>query len=456
MSKEREARLILSKAETTNFLVPAPQGLDYFPYQRAGVEFATLTTNTLFADPPGVGKTIQAIGFMNVKKIETALILCPASVVGSWKREIEKWHLGKPRVEIFHPKSFDARRPPDILIFSYAFASMLGAVKQVLGLRYQYLVLDECHFLKEPKAKRTKHVLAKNGLVGNAEFVHALSGTPIVNRPIEIYPVIKSLCPQAIDNMNYFEYGLNFCKGFKSQWGWDFSGASNLKVLGLRLRSHFMIRRPKESILSQLPQKFEPNVIYLAPDDKETKELVMRMASWDEASAIRKTVSPEFTELSEMRRELGERKVSRAVAYIATQLDSGHEKIVVFAHHKKVIQGLADGLERFGVVSLTGDTPGTERESLIHKFQNNKGIRVFIGSVTAAGVGITLTAASYGIFVEFSWVPGENEQAEDRMHRIGQKECVMIDYLVHEKSLDERILKVLRKKSDALSEVFSA
>lgn len=447
-------RLELSRAESVPEIYPAPAGKEYFPFQNAGIKFALLGNHTLFGDPPGVGKTIQALGFMNARKIPTALIVCPASLVGNWKKEIESWALAPLKIEIYKPKRFKKSNRTDVLIFSYGYASNLAAIADVVkNFDYEFCVLDEVHMLKEPKSKRTKYVLAKNGLAKKAKYVHALSGTPIVNRPIEIYPIIKALCPEAINNMSYFEFGLRYCAGFKSEWGWDFSGASNLKELGHKLRAHFMIRRPKEQILKQLPEKLPPNLVYLN-QDRETASLVKRMAVFDEDVAIRGGVKAEFTELSEMRKELGIAKASAAVDYIRTQLESGHEKIIVFAHHKEVVAELVKGLAEFKPSVIVGDTPKEKRQAQVDQFQTDKESRVFVGSIGAAGVGHTLTAASYVIFVEFSWVPGENEQATDRAHRIGQLECVQTDYLVHERSLDERVLRALLKKSKALKEVF--
>lgn len=445
----------LSRATASEFAVPTPRGLALFPYQRAGVEFMCKAQNVLLADPPGVGKTIQAIGFMNAQRVTRALILCPASVCINWKRELERWLTDDVlSIKIYGSRQHKKSPACDILIFSYSFASRPDAINQVLRSHaYDYLVLDECHYLKERKSKRTKFVLSRKGLVGKAKNVHALSGTPIVNRPIEIFPVIDAICPQAIDGMNYFTFGLKFCGGHKTHWGWDFSGATNLKLLGAKLRRRCMIRRNKTDILKDLPEKFAPNIVYLETD-ANTKRLVGRMKVFDE-NVVLKGISADFEELSELRRELGEAKVARAAEYIRTQLSSGHEKIIVFAHHKTVIETLMKELEPFNPVQVVGGMSAAAKQDMIDKFQTDPTARIFVGSITAAGVGITLTASSYVVFVEFSWVPGENDQAVDRAHRIGQRDGVVSDYLVHEGSLDERVLKVLLSKSKTLREVLT-
>ncbi len=447
-------RLQLSRSTTSSLVVPTPKDISLFEYQRAGVEYALMAKNTLFADPPGVGKTIQTIGFMNVKRLSRVLVICPTSVVHNWEKEIKKWSIDPLTVHVFNPRHAYLEGKPNVLIMSYYYVGYIANVQYALrNGPYEHLIIDECHFLKNPKAKRTKHVLAVNGLRGHAENIHAISGTPIVNRPIEIYPVVKSLCPEAISNMSYFEYGVQYCGGFESKWGWDFNGSSNLHILGMKLRSNFMIRREKKDVLKELPEKFPPNLVYIDESD-DAKTLVKKMNTYDEDLIIRGTVSPEFTEISALRKELGIEKVKKSVEYIVTALESGHEKIVVLAHHVEVISRLKQALEmqNYKSVLMTGATSAKERDENVELFQTDKSIRVFIASVTAA-IGVTLHAASYNIFVEFSWVPGQNQQAIDRTHRIGQTRGVMTDFLVYENSLDERILKKNLEKEKNIKEV---
>ncbi len=445
-----------TKCADDTFVTPSLAGTEFLPFQAAGIHYATYCEHTLFADPPGLGKTIQSIGHANAEKFQSGLILCPASLQHNWKREIEKWSTVPHKVEIYHPKTFDVRGDRSLLIFPYSYASMLGAVKQVLEWqkyrgKIDWMSLDEVHYLKNVDAKRTKYVFAKNGLIAKVKRVHALSGTPIVNRPMELFPVIANLSPESIGNMSRFEYGIHFCAGFKGPWGWDFSGASNLKLLGMKLRSNFMVRRNKEDVLKDLPDKYPPNLVYIDPT-KKAEGLIRNFKTLDANLAIKRAVTADFTEISTLRRELGIEKIETAVEYIKTQLEGGHEKIIVFAHHKEVIAGLEKGLSEFRPVSVTGDTPTLERQQRVDRFQQDKTTRLFIASIGAGAVGFTLTAASFVIFVEFSWVPGENEQATDRAHRIGQTKAVQVDFLVHEGSLDERVLKVLLGKMKAIDE----
>lgn len=445
-----------SKATTSTLDVPMPAGRVLFPYQIAGVEFALESKHTFFADPPGLGKTAQSIAFMNKVGLDSALIICPASLVHNWKREILKWHVAPKRVEIFHPKRFSGTRS-GFLIFPYSQLSNLFWASRVMKLGpWPLTIFDESHFLKNPKAHRTKHALARNGIFGASERVHALSGTPIVNRPIELYPLVKTIAPEAIKNMDYVQFGCRYCAGFlqeiRGRKHWNFTGASNLNELALRLRSSVMVRRNKEDVLKDLPDKIQA-VVYL-DTNKQAQGANSRVSPLlYDPKQFDVSLKHDFTELAEARRELGVLKSPQAVEYIKTQLEAGHEKIVVFAHHKEVVSVLKKELAQYNPVTLTGETQSLDRQRAVDLFQENKEVRVFIGSITASGVGITLTASSYVIFVEPSWVPGENEQAMDRCHRIGQKKSVLVDFLVFEGTLDEYMLRIVSEKSKVINQL---
>lgn len=446
-------KLALSAQLVSSLDIACPSGKSYLNFQKVAVEYNELAPNFLNADPPGVGKTIQTIAFMNHKKIDSCLVFAPASLLINWKRELSAWHLNPElRVEIFNPKTFDPLNPPDVLLASYAYGSKLPAIKQILRWgKYRLTVLDECHYLRTSRSQRTKYILAKNGIISRSEFNIALSGTPLVNKPMELYPIIKALCPEAIGQMTRHDFGMEFCEGWLAPWGWDYKGASNLKLLGQMLRSHFMLRRPKKDLLPLLPKRFPPNIVYI---DAKTGDQSYSHLSLDSIS--KRVGSPDFIEIARVRHEIGVAKIKASALYIANQLESGHEKIVVFAHHKKVIEELKVLLEGFGAVSITGETNAIARDNAVQSFQNDPQKRVIILSIEAASIGLTLTAASYVIFVESSWVPGVNEQAINRVERIGQTRGVQVDYLTTPKSLDERILKALLTKQESFDEVFQS
>lgn len=359
------------------------------------------------------------------------------------------WHIGNPKIQILK-KGIDIIAPDtQIVIVSY---SLMNKHKRQLAKFNSYgLFMDESHYLKNEKTVRTKAAIGSDGFYKNSNQIICLSGTPLANRPIELWTILNALTPQTINYMNKFQYGMKYCAGYKSPFGWDFTGASNMNELGQRLRSDLMVRRSKESVLKDLPEKML-NIVYLE-QNREVGKLIAKMKNFDLDKVIRQSgVSVDFSEISKLRRELGISKVDQAAKYILEQLTSGHRKIVVFAHHQEVVQELEIALKECNPVTFTGTTSEDAKNKAIYKFQNDPSCRVFIGS-SAAYVGITLTAASYVVFVEFSFVPGDNEQAIDRCHRIGQKNSVLAEFLVYENSLDENIIKAHMQKDRIIKKI---
>lgn len=421
-------------------------------FQRAGVAYSLLNRNTLFGDEPGLGKTIQSIGFMNLKGVLKVLIVAPTSLCLNWERELDSWHVGLPSIEIYHPKTFHGRC--DVLIVSHYWVGKIEVVKDIIKKRgdHELLVIDEFHVFKNKKAQVTKNLFAPNGFISRAKNVHAISGTAMENRPYELYWLLKAIAPEVIGDMSEFTYGMKYCAGWKTPWGrWDFTGASNMKDLGLKLRAACMVRRTKKKVLTQLPDKLI-NVVYLSRN-KKVDGIIKKMDLY-EGHVVKGAFTYEFKEMSEARAELGVAKLPESVEYILTQFKAGHKKIIIFAHHKPVIKGLVEALAKYNPLVIDGSTSIEKRDAAVQAFQTNPENHFIILSIRAGGVGLTLTKASYIVKVEFDWKPGLNTQCDDRAHRIGQMNPVVIDYLVYEDSLDLRQLKVVMEKEKNMKEFY--
>jgi SWI/SNF-related matrix-associated actin-dependent regulator 1 of chromatin subfamily A len=230
---------------------------------------------------------------------------------------------------------------------------------------------------------------------------------------------------------------------------WDWSGADNLEELQQRMRERFMVRRLKIDVLPELPAK-RRQVIVLEPG-KALAKLVAReaqaYADYEPESFVGKP-QPAIGEISETRKRIALGKTKFAIEHIGELLNET-SKVVAFVHHHEVGDALA---EAFGAsaVRIDGRTSLADRQTAVDRFQTETDIRVFIGGIQSAGTGITLTSASVVVFVESSWVPGENSQAEDRCHRIGQKDSVLVQHLVLENSLDEHVVQVLINKQEII------
>lgn len=476
---KREEAKALSRATDADINVPAPEGCAYLGYQRAGIAFAHERPAVLIGDEMGLGKTVQAIGVLNADPtLRRILVICPASLKLNWRRELEKWLVRKRATLIADSKTF-VPLADGIVIVNYDVLHKHES--ELRDTEWDCVIADEAHYLKNPKARRSKMVFGARatkqekaqgmadvpGITARKRIL--LTGTPIANKPVELFPLIEYLDP--ITWSNFFRYAIRYCAARQERHGWDFSGASHLDELQDKLRSTIMVRRLKKDVLTELPPKRRQVVEFPADTpalravaraelaayegtDELEADVELAAASDDphayEAAVqrLRKGQQALFEGLSELRRQTAEAKIPLCVEHIAEAVEESG-KVVVFAHHKSVVRALA---EKFGsaAVTLVGDTPMQERQNAVDRFQRDPACKVFIGSIMAAGVGITLTAASHVIFCELDWVPGNVSQAEDRCHRIGQHESVLVQHLVLEGSLDATMARRIIAKQDVI------
>lgn len=333
-----------------------------------------------------------------------------------------------------------------VLLVNYDIVKKLISV--IDKVTYDLIILDECQYIKNPKASRTQASLAIP-----AKRRVFLTGTPILNRPVELWPMVNAIDPEGMGK-SFFGFAQRYCGAKQVRAGrkmvWDFTGASNLEELQDKMRQGFMVRRLKADVLKELPAK-RRQIIPLEANGassilKAEKKLIEQLG-FEEAARALEGQSAAFTEMAKLRHDLGVAKVEKALDHIKDMLDSV-EKVIVFAHHHDVIDGLRDGLSEYGLVTVTGQTPGADRQRAVDLFQTDPGCRVFLGNIKAAGVGLTLTAASTVVFVESDWTPGWMQQAEDRAHRIGQTESVLVQYLVFDGSMDAVLAQTLVSKAD--------
>jgi SWI/SNF-related matrix-associated actin-dependent regulator 1 of chromatin subfamily A len=444
-----------SSAHDADVEIPVPDGLAYLPFQRAGIAYAASRRATLIADEMGLGKTIEAIGLINQSTdIRTVLVVCPASLKINWQRELERWLVHPLTIGICNGTVPDV----DILITNY---EQLGKVPpKDLDL----LIVDEAHMVKNPRAQRTKLVTAWGK---RARRVILMTGSPIVNRPKELHSLLSILDAPA---WPFWPYVTRYCAAYQNRWGWDFSGASNLDELQYKLRSTLMVRRLKADVLTELPPKrrqlitlsskgysqslkAEARIQEQVDQEREALELERDLAeaigdteAYNRAvQALRQTSQAAFAEISRIRHETAVAKVPSVVEHVIGLLESV-DKVVVMAYHHDVVDALCEELVWYGVVSLTGRDSQTTRQHAVDTFQTDTNTRIFIGSIQAAGVGLTLTAAS-------TWVPGNVSQAEDRCHRIGQTDSVLVQHVVLDGSIDARLAQVLIDKQAVIDRV---
>jgi SWI/SNF-related matrix-associated actin-dependent regulator 1 of chromatin subfamily A len=261
-------------------------------------------------------------------------------------------------------------------------------------------------------------------------------------------------CLKATDVLKPYDtfrpFAFRYCNAFDGMWGFDASGFSNLTELNQRLRSTIMVRREKTAVLQQLPEK-SYQIIPLEAD-KKCKEICANLSKLDIKQLEEKPELGSVGEIAKLRHELALSKLNDCITHIKDVLED-KQKIVVFAHHRYIIEKLSEELKKFCPVVFDGSTSMTDKNMAVESFQNDINCRVFIGQIQSAGVGITLTAADTVIFVESSWVPGEVEQAVDRCHRIGQKNHVLAQFLTVSGSVDEIMLLTIVKKKTVINRI---
>lgn len=403
------------------------------------------------------------------------LIVCPASLKLNWKRELEKWLVRPQTVGIaageYCPKT-------DIVIVNY---DILWKFRKAGEFYWDLIVADECHLIKNPKSQRSQALCGKRATKADiaagrtstsgipAKRKLALTGTPILNRPMEIFPILNWLDPVAWPNG--FKFGVRYAGGTNGRWGWDFTGATHLDELQRILRSTLMVRRLKAEVLLELPAK-RRQVIELASNG--SAELVdMERAVWDRnkerleqlkarvelarvsdnqedyataAAELKAGAVAAFADGAKIAHEIALAKVPDVIEHLTENLESG--KIVCFAHHLDVIGQIAAAFP--GCAVITVDVSLEDRQRAVDRFQNDPACRLIVCGIKAAGVGLTLTASSHVVFSEIDWVPGTMSQCEDRTHRIGQRDAVLVQLLVLERSLDAHKVQTLISKQEII------
>jgi SWI/SNF-related matrix-associated actin-dependent regulator 1 of chromatin subfamily A len=407
------------------------------PFQETGRDFLALRQNAILADDMGLGKTYQVLEAIKKVDIQSGIVVCPQSIRRSWvKRTRGQMPLAFIK-EIISSKTMPD--PGAFNIINYDIAWKEPLISALAAQRWQVMVCDESHYLKNIDAKRTKKILGKGGLYSRCERRWMITGTPVLNRPIELYTVLRSLFPQQLGEkyQSYYDFAYRFCAAYQGQFGFDCSGASNLGELSEILRP-LMLRRMKSDVLKDLPAVTYDKV-YLDPSDKLIKLIQLEHAEYNAGETI--------GESSSVRQAIGVIKVSAAIKHLRNVLEE-KGKVVVFIWHAAVVDGL---MEEFKgqAVRYTGKENVHEKEKAVHRFQTDPAIKLFIGNVQSAGFGVDglQDVCDTAVFVEMSYVPEVIRQCIDRLNRMGQKSPVQIQFLIAENSVDEDIIDTLSNKA---------
>jgi len=439
-----------------------------FDHQKTGIEFLKKNQRAILADEMGIGKTIQAI--KAVEGCGGTIVICPASIKTNWEREILA-NDDSANIDILSGrKASEQIIKIDWLIINYDIVAhrkdeLMGMIKSGV---INNIILDEAHYIKG----KSKRAIATLELTGKAEKVYCLTGTPLLNRPIELWHLLVAINhPLTIENGARTIFSKKYCGGFlkvipPSKWRpmairfWDESGATNLNELRKNLIG-YMLRRKKDQVLD-LPDK----IIDVMRVELTSKQRIQYASAFEEYIDYLRENPPEHTsvtnvlaarqlvEIQKLKQVCSQAKTERIVNDTLNAVSQG-QKVIIFSQYKKTVSIIQEEIKKKKIktVELTGSTKSEDRQKAVDSFQNDRNVKVFIANIKAGGVGITLTKANIVIFADMDWTPEIHSQAEDRAHRIGQAGTVNVYYYVAEDTIEMDIIELLANKKKVVSEV---
>lgn len=424
-----------------------------YPYQKVGVEFFVNSGGkAMLCDEPGVGKSAQTLAYLVYTKKKRTLVVCPASVKFSWENEVKKWTELKSQVIDGKTDFRTIDHDTNVVIVNYDVLKKL--FNELMKIEWDCVVGDESHLIKNNKAQRTK---AFKAIAKNSKSLLLLSGTPVLSRPVELWNALQLMDEKTWNN--YWDFTRRYCGAHQTRWGLDVGGATNLEELQQRI-SRYFLRRRKEDVLKELPEKVFIDVPVDMDNERQKeydtaeKEFARYLRDYKKKkyTEITKAMTAEkLTKINFLRQISVWGKVNSAREMIEGIVDSG-QKVLVFSSFNAPLEKLMESFP--GSVMITGKTDVSTRGEIVNKFQTDESVKVFFGGTTAAGVGITLTAASYVIFLDYSWNPADMEQALNRAHRPGTTATHLTIYQIYSKgTIDEFMKKLLVKKQKVFDKI---
>jgi SWI/SNF-related matrix-associated actin-dependent regulator 1 of chromatin subfamily A len=418
-------------------------------HQKEAIQKLVENKKFILADDMGLGKTTSTI----IAGLETGakkiLIICPATLKINWKREIENYS-DRP-IFISEGKQFSTE--DDFVIVNYDIMKNFHDPKKkddslILMSKFDLIIIDEAHYIKNAQAQRTKLI---NDITKSVDRLWLLTGTPMTSRPIDYFNLL-SLVDSPVSK-NWMAYVIRYCAGFQFKVGprkiWNVQGASNLEELRDRTAG-LTLRRLKENVLD-LPDKIITPV-YLRLKSKVYEEVMGDYYNWyDKNPEESKSLTVQFTKLTKVRQIIADEKISQTIE-IAENIIEQDKKVIIFCNFTDSLNKIT---EHFGkaAVKLDGSMSKHERQFSVDQFQENDKIKVFVGNIKAAGVGITLTSAEAVIFNDLSFLPSDHAQAEDRAYRYGQKNNVLVYYPIFENTIEGIIYDILHNKKQVIATV---
>lgn len=441
------------KERTQEITEAEVKGLDEIlkPFQKKAVSFIDAKDGrALIADECGLGKTLESIAWIQHKK-DAALpvvVVCPAAVKYNWKNEFIKFtDYTENDIEILN-----GREPYDpsceIIIINYDI--LYDWRKKIVSkIKPKLLIGDEIHKIKTKSAKRSKAF----AYIGKyTKYVIGLTGTPILNRPIEIYHPVSIIKPTVFPNEKQFKF--RYCNPRNNGFGMTFNGASHTIELNQILTKEILLRRKKEDVLKELPDK-QRVIMPLEIDNRKDyswayDDLINYLRNIDKEKAKKAERAKTLVKINTLKQLAVKGKISQATLWIEDFLEN--DKLVVFTYYRNTAEELSKKFSK-NSVKIVGGMTDKQREKAEKKFWNDENTKLLIGNIEAAGTGMNFQISSNIAFLEYPWSPGLFRQCEDRVYRIGQKNAVTIWNLIAQSTIEANIVHKLEEKAKVISEV---
>ena len=464
--RNRRKRMLVKSMQTRaskDIDFPHPAGLSFFPFQEACIEFIIRNHgNVLVADECGLGKTIEVLGYARKVIHLPMLVVCPVVAKVNWLYESMRWlEIPENKIRIigqgFAQPTVENLEGKKVIITNYELVEKYSPIFDELPIKL--LVADECQYLKNYKSKRSKAIVALSQGIDDAL---CLSGTPLTNKPIELFPILQVLKRDKGD-FSFWNFTKKYCDA-KKKWVpakgggkeiYDTSGASNLDDLNEKLRKNVMIRRYASDVYKELPPMHRMMVRIDLGEKiyrkfKSVEEDFINYYEQTKGKILEKGKKLVFIET--MRKLSAKGKIDQALEFIVNLYQSVN-KVIVFAHHQEVLDAVEKAFkEKTTVLRIDGETPNKKRVGYIDTFNALDDV-ILVASITTMSTSINLQTCSNVVFIEVTWVPADHQQAEARVHRIGQKNISNIYYLIADKTIEERIFDVIDKKDRIVKKV---
>lgn len=450
--------------EMPELTVPHNMVMEPYEYQRQGIAYALEKKRCIMGDEPGLGKTAQAIGTMTASGAFPALVICPASLKVNWQREFKKFggvsaiilddtnrHVWQ---NLLAMKAVNGKPLCQVAITNYESLRKFFVKKVRESSRFtmksiefderieifRSVIIDESHKCKSSKTQQSKFV---QGIAAGKEYVLELTGTPVVNNNTDLIQQL-TIMGRLEDFGGYMKFQERYCAGE--------SKSSHLKELNYRLHKFCFFRRQKKDVLQWLPEKTRSYLITDIDNRKEYEEAERDVIKYlrdyrdaDDEKIQRAVRGAIMVKMGILKQISAKGKIKSAIDIIHNTIDGG-EKLIVFCFLKQVVFELKQ--EFRDAVTVTGDDDDRAKQRSVDAFQNDPKTKLIILNYRSGGTGLTLTAASNVLFIEFPWTYSDCCQAEDRAHRNGQKNAVTCTYLLGDGTIDEYMYELIQTKKD--------